>query len=160
MCDETSGKMSIEDAIRLKHELNQSITYRGYNAKQVQEMENLTKEQYAEVNRQLSEIKKSWWFFPDYVWVIGIVAAGFCTLYFSHWIIHIAGLMAMIYCVAQLGYRAGVSYGYVRGYESGHEEGVHKALGIAGDDASDISERAVEMEMDEMLIKKMDERKK
>jgi len=48
---------------------------------------------------------------------------------------------------------------YVRGYQSGHEGGVHKALGITGEDASDIRERAVEMEMDEMLIKKMDARK-
>ena len=159
MSDETSGKISIEDAIRLKHKLNQAITYRGYNAKEVHDMENLTKEQYSEVGRQLSEIKKSWWFFPDYVWVIGIIMGGFCSLYFPQYFLRIVGLVALIYCTAQLAYRSGVSYGYVRGYESGHEEGIHKALGVPSEEAADLRQRATEMEMDEMLIKKMDERK-
>lgn len=134
MSDETSDKMRIADAIKLSIE-------------QVEEMEKLTEEQYSEVYRQLSEMKKSWWLFPNYVWVAGIIAAGFCILYFTYWIIHVVGIMVMIYCVAQLCYRAGVSYGYVRGYHGGHEEGVHKALhNILGDDASEIFDRAFEDE--------------
>lgn len=158
MADESSGKITVEEAIRLKHDLNQAITYRGHNAKEISDMENLTKEQYSEVNRQLSEIKKSWWFFPDYVWVIGIIIAGFCFFYFYHIAVRIAAVFVVAYCVSQLAYRAGVLYGYVRGYESGHEEGIHKALGVPAEEAAELSERAIEMEMDEMLIRKMDER--
>jgi hypothetical protein len=160
MSEDNSDKMSIKDAIRLKHELHQDIRYSGYNAKEIQEMENLTKDQYADLKRQLSEIEKSWWFFPDYVWFTGIVVAGFCIWYFPLRIVHLACLIVIGYCIANLAYRAGVSYGYERGYEGGHEEGVHKALGISDDDAHEISEIATEMEIDENIIKKMDERNK
>ena len=159
MTDETSGKITIDEAIRLKHNLNQTITHGGYNAKEIHDMEALTKEQYLEVNRQLSEIKKSWWFFPGYVWVIGIILAVFCSLYFSQISIRIAGVVVLAYCIAQLGYRSGLLYGYFRGYESGHEEGIHKALGVSAEEAAELSQRATEMEMDERLIKKMAERK-
>jgi hypothetical protein len=159
MADETSGKITVEEAIRLKHDLDQVITYRKYNAKEISEIENLTKEQHSEVNRQLSEIRKSWWFFPDYVWVMGIIVSGFCFLYFYRNYVRIAAVVVLAYCIGQLAYRSGVLYGYVRGYESGHEEGVHKALGVSAEEAAELSQRAIEMEMDEKLIRKMDERK-
>jgi len=110
---------------------------------QVEEMKKLTDEQYSEVCRQVSEMKEHWWFFPDYVWFVGIIAALFCILYFTNWIILTTGLVVMIYCVSQLGYRAGVSYGYLRGYQEGHEEGIHKAIdNILGDNAGDVFSRA------------------
>ncbi|MBI5191490.1 MAG: hypothetical protein HZA22_12590 [Nitrospirae bacterium] len=49
--------------------------------------------------------------------------------------------------------------GYWCGYESGHKDGIQKALEIPDEDLSDMSERATEMEIDEMIIKGMDERK-
>jgi len=160
MNDKASDKISVEDAVRLKHQLNQEITYGGgLNARKIREMEGLSQEQYAEVNKQLSEIKKSWWFFPDYFWIIGLLIGGFCIFYFDKMIVRVIALVVILYCIGSLAYRSGVLYGYVRGYESGHEEGVHRALGITPDDARDIHDRAIEMEMDEMLIKKMDERK-
>lgn len=158
MSDGGSGKISIEDAIKLKHSLDKSITYGGYNAKEIKEMRDLTKEQYSEVNRQLSEIRKNWWCLPDYVWIIGIIASVVCLFYFQWVFIHMACVVVLAYCVAQLGYRSGVLYGYVRGYESGHVEGVHKSLGISHGIA-DIGQRAIDMELDEMLIKGFDERK-
>ena len=116
MSDDNLDKISIEDAIKLKHELDQqNIRSGGYSAKQIEEMGKLTKEQYAELNRQLIEMEKSWWFFPDYVWFIGIVAVSLCMWYFSYWVVHLAGIIVIIYCVANLAYRAGVSYGYERG---------------------------------------------
>ncbi|MDA8106572.1 MAG: hypothetical protein M0Z71_14495 [Nitrospiraceae bacterium] len=67
MDDNESSKMTVEEAIRLKNLLNKDITYdrSGLNAKQIQEMEGLTKEQYTAVGQSLSFIKKNWWFFPD-----------------------------------------------------------------------------------------------
>lgn len=159
MNDKKSDELSIEDAIGLINNLNQQITIGGFNAKEISELKNLTKEQYAEVGRQLAGIKKEWWLFPDYIWIIGLIGGFLSILYFQQWIVQIVGLILVLYCTAQLGYRSGVQYGYVRGYESGHEEGVHKALGITPKEAIDMHDRAVEMKMDEMLIKKMDQRK-
>ena len=53
----------------------------------------------------------------------------------------------------------GVYYGFTRGYQEGQEQGVHRVLGISPEEAHDIGERATEMEMDDGLIKKLDERK-
>lgn len=124
------------------------------NVKEIRELEGLTKEQYAEVKQQLSEIKKDWWFFPDYFWVAGFTIGIFCIFYFSQWIMQIIALIVITYCIAQLGYRSGVLYGYVRGYESGHEEGIHKALGITHEDALDIHDLAIELDV--MLPTKSD----
>ena len=130
MSDEKPDGIGIADVIKLSID-------------QVEEMKKLTDEQYSEVYRQVSEMKKHWWLLPDYFWFVGIIAALFCVLYFTNWIIHMTGLVVMIYCVLQLGYRAGVSSGYVRGYQEGHEEGVHKAVSnILGDDAGDVFNRA------------------
>ena len=136
MVDVSLGKIKVEDAIRLKHSLNKTITYRGHNTKEIRDMENLTKEQYSEVSRQLSEIKKSWWFFPDYVSIILVVVSGLCFFYFYQSFVRVAAMFVIAYCVSQLAYRAGVLYGYVRGYESGYEEGIHKALGVGADEAA------------------------
>lgn len=132
MIDKTPDKPCIADVIKLSIE-------------QVEEMQKLTQEQYEIVSGELAEMGDSWCFFPNYAWIVGIIVAGFCILYFTYWIIHVAGIILMVYCVAQLGYRAGVSYGYVRGYQNGHEAGVHKAVdNILGDEASDVFDRAFE----------------
>ena len=78
--------------------------------------------------------------------------------YFDKIIVQVIAAVLMMYCAEQLIYRSGLKYGYVRGYESGHEAGVHKALGISQDDLEEMRKRAVEMEIDEMIIKKMDEK--
>jgi hypothetical protein len=52
-----------------------------------------------------------------------------------------------------------VNYGFVRGYEDWHTMGVRKAMGVTPEDAEDSRKRAVEMEMDDMLVKGLDERK-
>lgn len=158
MNEETSSKINIEDAIKLKNQINHNIKWGGYNARQVREIKDLTNEQYVEVNRQLSEIKKSWWFFPDYVWVIGALVSCICILFYSNFSVHIIGIVVLIYCIAQLAYRSGVSYGYVRGYETGHEEGVYKALRISTEEAVEIDEYANEMEIAEIIQKRSERR--
>jgi len=152
MKSKDSSKFSIKNAIKLKHMLNQRITYGRLNARQVEQMVDLTPDQYAEINRQLSVIRKSWYFFPDYVWYVGILVSFCCWVFFKRPIVNEIALLAALYCTGQLCYRAGVQYGYIRGYESGHEGGVHKALGITSEDAKEIHESAIEMKMDEMLI--------
>ena len=77
----------------------------------------MTEEENAELIRQVAEIKESWWFFPNYVFVIGALISIFCVAYFGNIIIQIIGTLVIIYCIGQLNYRAGLIYGYMRSYE-------------------------------------------
>ena len=111
-------------------------------------LEDLKKEQYTELNRQLAEINRSWWLFPNYFWIVGLLIGGICIFYFHQIIIQGIAIIIIIYCVAQIYYRLGVKYGYVRGYESGHEAGVHKGVRISQDDSEEGRKREVETETD------------
>jgi len=159
MSEDDSSKISVQDAIRLKHDLNKSIKYSGYNAKEIKELERLSEEQRAKLNENLSHIRKAWWVFPDWVMAIGFLVAGFSMFYFESVFARLICLLAMIFCATQVAYRMGVYYGFVRGFQEGHEEGVHRVLGISLDEASEIGERATEMEMDDRLIRKLDQGK-
>ena len=71
-------------------------------------LEDLKKEQYKELNRQLTEINKSWWLFPNYFWIIGLLIGGICIFYFDQIIIQGLAIVVIMYCVAQIYYRLGV----------------------------------------------------
>lgn len=149
-------KISIQDAIRLKHAINKKITHRGLDAQQIREMEELSADQYDAIKTGLTYIKKSWWFLPDkLLWILALVSA-FIFFYFQDTIYQKMSIGLAIYCIGQLCYREGVYYGFTRGYEDGHVTAVHKALGLTPEDQANLHERAVEMQMDEMLIKRMD----
>jgi hypothetical protein len=156
---EDPDKITVQDAVRLKHEVNRSIKYGGYNAREIRELERLNEEQRAKLGAELANIKKVWWFFPDWVMAIGSIAAFGSLFYFDGLTARIVFALAAIYCATQVAYRLGVHYGFARGYQEGQEQGVHRVIGISEDEAQDIHERAVEMEMDESLIQKLDERK-
>ena len=87
-----------------------------------------------------------------------LVACG-SLFYFRSGTAHLFSVIALIYCATQVAYRQGVYSGFARGFREGHENGVHRLLGISDEDASEIDERATEMEMDDTLIKKFDEHK-
>jgi hypothetical protein len=159
MSERDSSEISVQDAIRLKHDLNNSIKYGGYNANEIKELERLSEKQRAKLNENISHIKRIWWAFPDWVLAIGFLVAGFSLLYFQSFIARIFCLLAMLYCATQVAYRLGVYFGFAEGFQEGHEEGVHRVLGISPDDSFEISEKATEMEMDEMLIRKLDQGK-
>ena len=159
MSDGDSSKISVQDAIRLKHEINKSIKYGGYNAKEIQELERLNEKQRAKLGEELAHIKKVWWVFPDWAMVVGFLVAIGSLFYFESVAARLFCVLASIYCATQVAYRLGVYFGFARGFQQGHEEGVHRALGISPEEASEISEKATEMEMDDRLIKKLDERK-
>ena len=156
---EDPDKITLQDAVRLKHELNKSIKYAGYNAGEIRELERLNEEQRARLGVELANIKKVWWFFPDWVLVVGSVAAFGSLFHFDSLPVRIVSALAAIFCTTQVAYRLGVYYGFARGYQEGQEQGVHRILGISPDEAQDVDERATEMEMDERLVKNLDERK-
>ena len=157
--EKPSDEISIKDAFRLKREINKQIMYSGLNAKQIEELKDLTKEQYKEVHRHLSEIKKSWWIFPDYFYLILMILSALCIIGFSknYPIIGIA-FGVMVLGIYKLSYRSGLLEGYILGYEAGHEGGVLKVLGISSKEAKDIHERSIEMQMDERIIGNFDKK--
>jgi hypothetical protein len=117
----------------------------------------LNEEQRTSLGAELANIKKVWWFCPDWVMVIESIAAIGTLFYFDGLTARVAPALAAIYCATQVAYRLGVYYGFARGYQEGREQGVHRVLGISPDEAQDINERAIEMEMDEGLTRKLDE---
>jgi hypothetical protein len=156
---EDPNKITVQDAVRLKHEVNKSIKYGGYNAREIKELGRLSEEQRTRLGAELANIRKVWWVFPDWLMVVGFLGAVGSFLYFEGLSARIFSALVSIYCVTQVAYRLGVYNGFARGYREGHEQGVHRVLGISPEEAHDIGERAIEMEIDERLVKKLDERK-
>ena len=91
--------------------------------------------------------------------VVGCLAALGFLLYFESLSARLACVFTLIYCTSQVAFRMGLYNGFVRGFQQGKEAGVYRALGISPEDASEISEKATEMELDGILIEKLDERK-
>jgi hypothetical protein len=145
----------------LKHSLNQDIAYgkSGMNANQIQTMQSINDDSRKQISAELTYISKSWWLFPNWFWVVGLLAGGGVTLYFPQLYALIGGLIVICYCVGQLAYRTGFQYGYIEGFESGHKNGVNTAIGITPEEDKEIQERSIEMKMDKRLIKNLDERK-
>lgn len=160
--DTPPRKLTAEEAIRLKHHYNQRVLYggTGLEARQVRELEDLTQNQRAEVARGFSVIRQTWWFFPDWVMVGGLLLGGVGYFFFQRSAVGIAAALVALYCAAHLCYRSGVLYGFERGYEDGNVSGVRKALGITPADAEDAHDRAIQMGLDEYLIAGFDEKGK
>ena len=149
--------LGIIDAIRLKHRINtERITYHGLNAKDVSELASMPTEDYRKILMAYAKRHKEWTIIPNFVWyalsIVGVV------LVFSSgaWYLKLLGLIFTAYSGLQIGSRIGNYDGFTIGYEWGLTDGVHKTLGIDNKEAADIRERAVEIEMDERLLKKLD----
>ncbi len=153
------GRIRVDDAIRLKHEINKSITYQGFNAKEVEELTNMTSEDYQKIRLKYAEQLKEWTIIPNFIWyalsIVGILLIFWNTI----WYLKLLGLICVGYSALQIGSRVGNPAGFIIGYEWGLSDGVYKVLGIHEKEAKDIYKRATEMKIDEDLIKRMDERK-
>jgi hypothetical protein len=149
----------IDDAIRLKHEINKSITYQGFNAKEVEELAKMTSEDYRKIRRKYTEQLKEWTIIPNFIWyafsIVGILLI-FCNVV---WYLKLLGLGCVGYSALQIGSRVGNPEGFITGYEWGLSDGVYKTLGIDEKEAADVHDRSIEMEMDQRLIKGIEERK-
>ena len=109
---EDSNKISVQDAVRLKHEVNKSIKYGGCNAKEIEEFRRLNEEQRARLGAELTNIKKVWWAFPDWVMLVGFLVAVGSFLYFESLSARIFSALISVYCATQVAYRLGVYYGF------------------------------------------------
>lgn len=159
MSEGDSGDIGIQDAIRLKHEMNGSIKYGGCYAKEITDLAGLDEGGRDSLNKNLAHIKKVWWVFPDWLMSLGFFVAGAFLFFLQSVPARLVCLLALIYFATQFTYRMGIYFGFTEGFREGHEEGAHRALGISQDEAMEISERATEMEMDDRLIAKLDQGK-
>jgi hypothetical protein len=157
---EESKLSSIPDAIRLKHSINQGITWgnSNLNALQVENLTKLTAEDYARVRKDYREWNAN---------VVSTVALVVMTLgcviaymYLSNTWVKVVAISLGISFFYILAKRDGHAEGYVDGYDAGHEAGIHKALGIKPEELTEIHEFATDMKIDTMLIEKMDKREK
>jgi hypothetical protein len=153
--------MTVIEALRLKHQLGQDITWgsSGLNALQIQELTKLTREDFARIRNGYKD-NRSVTLFPTYVLLLMMVGCA-AAYYFVHygWARGAALLIGMM-CFMNLMKREGHAEGYVEGYEIGHDEGIHKVLGIKPEELDEMHKFANDMTIDEMVLKKMDEPKK
>ena len=151
----------VDDAIKLKHEINKSITYesKGFNAKEVEELTNMTSEDYRKIRLKYAEQLKEWTIIPDFIWYALSIVGILLVFWNAMWYLKLLGLVCVGYSALQIGSRVGNPEGFIIGYEWGLSDGVYKALGIDDKEAADIHDRSIDMKIDEGLIKRMDERK-
>ena len=81
----------------------------------------------ANLGDELTNIKKNWWVFPDWLMLLGLVVALCSLFFFVTFSAGLVGMLASIYCATQVAYRRGVYFGFARGFEQGHEEAVRSA---------------------------------
>ncbi len=153
---ENLDKITIEDAIRLKNDLNKATQFDGCTAKEIADLERLNEEQYVTLHAEIAHIKQVWWTIPDWVMVVGSVAAILLAFWVDGFAERIVSILVACYCVAQVKYRQGVYYGFERGYQEGHLQGVHRVLGISKNESQEINELATQIEADERVIAKLD----
>jgi hypothetical protein len=151
--------MSLEELVRLKKQVGQSITYgnSGLNARQVTEMRKMDATQWAKVRHDYDNwIKRLQ---VNVVVLVAVAVAGiFLWFYFKNWI-GVAGAVGAIYAVAVIFKREGHREGYMDGYDAGFEGGINRALGISDKEALEIHEMSTEMQIDDHMMAAFDKKK-
>src|SRR5260370_12202586 len=154
-----AANMGVEDVVRIKQQLNQSITYgsSNLNARQISQLQSMDAAQWAKVRRGYDEGIKG--MHVNSLVLFAVAAVGIAVwLYFKNWI-GVVGLTCAIYAGAQIFKREGHREGYMDGYDSGFEGCFHRALGISDKEALEIHGKATEMKIDDMNVAAFDKRK-
>jgi len=154
-----AANLSVEQALRLKKELNQSITYgrSNLNARQVTDLQKIDAAQWAKVRRDYAEWIKRMRVNAMVPIAIALMGAAM-WLYLRNWI-GLIGLICAIYALGELFKREGHREGYIDGYDAGFEGGFNRALGINEKEAAEIHERATEMKIDDRSVEAFDKQK-
>src|SRR5260370_38524896 len=150
-----AANLGVEDLVRLKQQLNQSITYgnSNLNARQISQLQSMDAAQWAKVRRVYDEGIKG--MHVNSLVLFAVAAVGIAVwLYFKNWI-GVVGLTCAIYAGAQIFKREG----YMDGYDAGFEGGFNRALGISDKEATEIHERATEMKIDDLSVAAFDKQK-
>jgi hypothetical protein len=154
------GHIRVQDAIRLKHSINQDIRHCGLNAQQIEEKKKITREDWAAVRKWYAELVKMYGYRLRLYWYIVAAALGVFYLTYTvqpwHLYAGIALALVIMWMAAKLGQADGYREGFFAGYENGFEGAINKMLGIDEKESRNIHDRAVEMEIDEGVIASLD----
>jgi len=97
-------------------------------------------------------------------WTIALViltlACAATYLYFSNTWVKIVAMGLAVGFFYRLSRRDGHAEGYIEGYEAGHDAAIYKAVGIKSEEVAEMREFATQMERDDMVVGKMNEREK
>jgi hypothetical protein len=157
--NKNNADLTVEQLVRLKKDLNESITCgrSNLNARQVTELQKIDAAQWAKIRREYDEWYKRMHANP--LILFAIVVAGIAAwFYFKNWI-GVIGLVCAIAAGGNLFKREGHREGYIDGYDAGFEGGFNRALGISDKEVMEIHERATEMKIDDMSVAAFDKRK-
>lgn len=147
-------EISVKEAVKLKHAINKGILYGGMNAKEFKEFKRINADQWKKIREDY--FKCGTWLFNKKVLFVFLILACAAYFFFSGWPRTIAAVVGIL-CFIAIIKREGHSEGYIDGYQDGFDEGINKALGIDEKEASDIYERAREMEIDDRIVSKWEE---
>ncbi len=151
--NKTTSEISVREAMKLKHEINKGILYGGMNAKEVKEFKKISADQWKQIWEDYFKCSRFTRVFNTKVLFVFLVLACAAFFYFTGWPKTVAVVVAIL-CIIAIIKREGHREGYMDGYPDGFDEGINKALGIDEEEAADIEERAMEMEIDDRLVSK------
>lgn len=162
MDDHPSGQVSVSDLIRLKHHYNSRVTYGrfGLNA---QEVEALLKSDYSKWPDRWKTYTKNR---REVVGMLSrpiVLGAALVASFVLYWLegwFRTGGILLFTVVMFTGIKEAGHREGYFDGFEDGHDDAIKELTGITEKDVADASERAIEMEIDEDVIGRMDARQK
>lgn len=158
MDDQPPSQVSVSDLLRLKHHYNSKVTYGrfGLNA---QEVGTLLKSDYSKWPERWKTYTKNR---REAVGILSrplVLGAAMVTAVVLYWLegwFRTGGValfaIAMYSGIKEVGHREG----YFDGFEEGREETLMEVTGITAEDISDVMKRATEMEIDEMVIGRLD----
>lgn len=150
MEESQQNSMSIADAIALKHELGKMITYRGLNALEIKELKKISIERWRAISGSYDKwqaaIQPLYKKYSLFFFLASLAFSWFLGKY--SWI----GLGFAMLFVYFYGFNEGRREGYMEGYESGNEEGINAALGLSDEQSKEISDLAIEMQVDETIL--------
>ena len=162
MSDETKdpNTMTAAEGYKLMHQLGQSITWgnSGLNALQIQKLTKLTRDDYARIRADYRKGRVN----VGLTITLVVLALGCAVVnvYFSNTWMKIVAVVLGISFFYQLTKRDGHAEGYVEGYEAGHDEAIYKTLGIKPEEVAEMRECAIQMELEDIVVRNLDERKK
>jgi len=81
----------------------------------------------ANLSDELTNIKESWWVFPDWLMVLRLMVSVCSLFFFVAFSAGLVGMLASIYCATQVAFGRRVYLSFARGFEQGHDEGVRRA---------------------------------
>lgn len=153
--------LSLKEAILLKKQLGESITYSELNSKEITELEKIDNTEWRNIRKEHidwlesnSIVKMNVYNILFAICIIVSTLAYFKHIPEQHYkVVLIVSLIIGIYCLNKNSSRMGEIEGYFDGYRGGLQEGIRRTLNISKEKHIEIHKMATEMELDDMMAR-------